>query len=88
MEKIRYPFTEEDILLRNSIAEFCRREIIPYRNKWDEEETCPVEIFRKMGDLGFLGVYCPPEYGGSGTRMVAASVLMEELGYAEDGIGQ
>jgi len=88
MDKIRYPFTEEDILLRNSVAEFCRREIIPSRNQWDEEEICPVEIFRKMGDLGFLGVYCPPECGGSGTRMVAASVLMEELGYADVGIGQ
>lgn len=88
MDKIVYPFTEEDILLRNSIAEFCRREIIPNRNKWDEEELCPVEIFRQMGELGFLGVYCPQEYGGSGTRIVAANVLMEELGYADVGIGQ
>jgi acyl-CoA dehydrogenase len=83
-----YPFIEEDRLLRKSIAEFCRREIMPYREKWDEEETCPIEIFRKLGELGFLGVYCPPEYGGSGTRMVSASVLMEELGYADAGIAQ
>ncbi len=88
MDQIPYPFSEEDILLRKSVKDFCKREILPYRSRWDEEETCPVEVFRKMGDLGFLGVYCPQEYGGSGTRMVAASVLMEEMGYADVGIGQ
>lgn len=85
--KYTYPFTEEDILLRKSIRAFCRDKIIPHRDKWDEEEKCPVDLFPEMGKLGFLGVYCPLEDGGSGSRMVMASVLMEELGYADTGFG-
>jgi len=88
MIETQYPFTEEDVLLRRSIKEFCRDKIIPYRDQWDEEEVCPVALFPELGDLGFLGVYCPQEDGGSGTRMVTASVLMEELGYADAGFGQ
>jgi alkylation response protein AidB-like acyl-CoA dehydrogenase len=88
MIETKYPFTEEDILLRRSIRDFCRDKIIPYRDKWDEEERCPVDLFPELGELGFLGVYCPQEDGGSGTRMVTASVLMEELGYADAGFGQ
>jgi len=88
MIETQYPFTEEDVLLRRSIKEFCRDKIIPYRDQWDEEESCPVTLFPELGELGFLGVYCPQEDGGSGTRMVTASVLMEELGYADAGFGQ
>jgi len=83
-----YPFREEDVLLRRSVRQFCQEQIIPYRDKWDAEEICPIELFPKLGELGFLGVYCPEKDGGSGTRMVTASVLMEELGYADAGFGQ
>lgn len=88
MIETEYPFTEEDVLLRRSIRDFCRDKIIPHRDTWDEDERCPVELFPKMGELGYLGVYCPEKDGGSGTRMVTAGVLMEELGYADAGFGQ
>ncbi|MCX5914172.1 MAG: hypothetical protein NTV04_19835 [Deltaproteobacteria bacterium] len=51
MNRGEEPFTEEDTLWRESIAAFWRREILPCREKWDEEEIWPTEIFRSEFSL-------------------------------------
>src|ERR1700752_286229 len=78
------PFTEEHKQLRDSIRAFVRKEIVPHVEAW-ERDTFPDAIVRRMGDLGFLGLAKPEEYGGQGGDYFANIVLAEEI--ARSGCG-
>ena len=69
-------------MLRDSVKEFVSKEIIPIASGIDLNDEFPVEIFKKMGELGFLGITIPEEYGGSGMDYKAQAIVEEELGYA------
>lgn len=58
--------TENQHLIAAMVKEFGQKHILPDFMKWDEEQIFPVEVFRKLGDLGLMGVLVPQEYGGSG----------------------
>jgi acyl-CoA dehydrogenase len=76
----KYPyFTEEHDMLRQSVREFCEKEIAPHAEEWEEKEAYDIESFRKMGDLGFLGLRAPEEYGGGGSDYWSIVLLFEEL---------
>lgn len=68
--------------LRDNIREFCMKEVIPVAAKIDTDDSFPVDLFRKMGKMGYLGVTVPEEYGGSGMDYIAQGIIQEELGYA------
>ena len=53
-----------------TVREFCDAEIRPHVMEWDEAQQFPREVFRKLGELGFLGVLFPEEYGGAGLSYV------------------
>src|SRR5258708_4932463 len=72
------PFTDEHKQLRESIRAFVRREIVPHVEAW-ERETFPDQIVKRMGELGFLGLSMPEEYGGPGGGYLANIVLAEEI---------
>lgn len=75
--------SEDDYgLLRETVREFVRREIMPISAKIDSEDFFPIEIFKKMGKMGFLGVTIPERYGGSDMGYRAQAIIEEELGYA------
>ena len=79
MEK-KYPmFTEEHDMLRQSVKEFVENEVTPYVDEWEEKEEYSMDAFRKMGELGLLGLRVPEEYGGGGTDYWSVVVLFEEL---------
>lgn len=69
-------------LLRSSVRQFAEKEIIPIAQKMDKDDYFPVELFKKMGQQGFLGVTVPEEYGGSGMGYKAQAIIEEEIGYA------
>ncbi len=69
-------------MIRDSAREFVSREVLPVASKIDLNDEFPIDIFRKMGNLGFLGVTIPEEYGGSGMDYRAQAIIQEELGYA------
>jgi alkylation response protein AidB-like acyl-CoA dehydrogenase len=71
-------FTEEHDALRASIRSFVDREIVPNVAQW-ERETFPDSIVRRMGDLGFLGLSVPEQYGGQGGDYFCNLVLAEEI---------
>lgn len=75
-------FTEEHELFRQSVREFVQREVIPYVNQWEEQEKLPRELFRKMGDLGFLGINFPEAYGGTDNDFWYTVAYLEELSKA------
>src|SRR5437763_1627690 len=77
-------FTEEHEALRESIRAFVDRELAPHAEAW-EEATFPDSVFRRMGELGFLGLSMPEEYGGQGGDYFCNLVLAEELSHSGSG---
>jgi alkylation response protein AidB-like acyl-CoA dehydrogenase len=77
-------FTDEHEALRQSIASFCEKELAPHAEEW-EETTFADWVFPRMGELGFLGLSYPEEYGGQGGDYFASLVLAEEMPKANCG---
>ena len=59
--------TPEHDVLREQVARFLEREVEPHGLKWEEKGYTPKEVLRKMGQLGWLGMTYPSEYGGAET---------------------
>lgn len=79
-------FTEEHQQLYDTVIKFIDREINPYVDEWEKEEIFPAhELFKKLGDQGFLGVSKPEEYGGMGLDYTYSMVLAEALGNIDAG---
>src|ERR1700710_340353 len=77
-------FTDEHEQLRVSIRNFALKELAPHAEEW-EETTFPDSVFTRMGELGFLGLDKPEQYGGQGGDYATAIVLAEELVHAQCG---
>jgi alkylation response protein AidB-like acyl-CoA dehydrogenase len=77
-------FTEEHDRLRESIHAFVTKELAPHAEEW-EESTFPDWVFRRMGELGFLGLSYPEEYGGQGGDYPCNIVLAEEMTHCNCG---
>src|ERR671914_316819 len=77
-------FNDEHDQLRQSIRAFVTKELAPHAEEW-EETTFPDWVFRRMGELGFLGLSYPEEYGGQGGDYYANLVLAEEIGGSHSG---
>lgn len=73
-------FGEEHEMLRAQLRRFVEEEIKPHAQKWEEQGFTPRETLRRMGELGFLGIRYPAEYGGSEMNTLGSVVLAEELG--------
>ena len=79
------PFTGEHDMLRRSIRAFVEREVTPHVDLWEEEGRIPRSFWQRMGELGFLGLDFPPEYGGGGGDFLASVVLGEEMARCRSG---
>src|SRR5438270_10829684 len=77
-------FTDEHEQLRESIRRFVIKELQPHSEEW-EETTFPDWVFERMGELGFLGLDKPEEYGGQGGDYYTSLVLAEEIVHAHCG---
>ena len=77
-------FNDHHDQLRESIHAFVVKELAPHAEEW-EETTFPDSVFRRMGELGFLGLSYPEEYGGQGGDYFCNLVLAEELVHAKCG---
>lgn len=75
-----FTHSENQQLVRSTIAEFAKKEILPNVMKWDESQEFPRHIFKQLGDLGFMGMLIPEEYGGAGMGYFEYIVAIEELG--------
>ena len=80
------PFTEEHQMFRKTVRNFIEKEIAPHIDEWEEAGEAPLhDIFKKMGDLGFLGLRYPEEYGGADADIWFTVILCEELTHANAG---
>ena len=66
--------------------EFAANEIAPYAARWNEDHHTPVDVIRRMGAVGFLGIIVPEQYGGAGLDAMALALVMEEIAAADAGI--
>uniref|UniRef100_A0A2C9K112 Isobutyryl-CoA dehydrogenase, mitochondrial n=1 Tax=Biomphalaria glabrata TaxID=6526 RepID=A0A2C9K112_BIOGL len=76
---ISHGLDEEQLQIQKVALDFAKNELAPNMQKWDEEETFPVEALRKAAALGFGAVYCKEKFGGTGLSRLDASVICEAL---------
>ena len=83
---LNFALTDEQRALRETIREFAEAEIAPHAAAWDERHIFPIEVVRKLGELGAMGVAFPEEYGGLGAGAVAQAIVVEELARIDSSI--
>jgi len=69
-----------------TLRDFLEAEVRPHVMKWDEAQEFPSEVFRKLGELGFLGVLFPEEYGGAGLSYMDYQAIVEEIASVDPSI--
>lgn len=74
-----FNLTEEHIMIRDAARDFAKNELLPGVIERDNKQEFPAEQIKKMGELGFMGMMVPPEYGGSGMDTIAYVLAMEEI---------
>ena len=79
--------TENQIIIRDTIRDFAEKNIRPVVMKYDEVQKFPMEIMKQLGELGFLGILVPEEYGGAGLGYVEYALIIEELSKVDPSIG-
>ncbi|MGB0806034.1 MAG: acyl-CoA dehydrogenase family protein [Salibacteraceae bacterium] len=79
--------TENQEMISQMVRDFAEKEIRPNIMKWDEAQTFPVELFKKLGDLGLMGVLVPTKYGGSGFGYQEYVTVVEEISKVDGSIG-
>jgi butyryl-CoA dehydrogenase len=77
-----FKLTEQQRMIRDAARDFAKQEIIPHAAAWDRDETFPADVVKKMGELGFMGINVPEQYGGAGMDMVSYVLAMEEISAA------
>jgi alkylation response protein AidB-like acyl-CoA dehydrogenase len=78
---------ENQLMIAQMVRDFAEKEIKPYMNQWDADEHFPVDVMKKLGNLGLLGIYIPESYGGSGFTYFEYATALMELGKVCGGIG-
>lgn len=76
---MNFKLTEEHLMVRDAAREFAANELLPGVIERDNTQSFPIEIIRKMGQLGFMGIMVDPKYGGSGMDTISYVLIMEEL---------
>ena len=79
------PFTPEHEMFRDLVRRFVQDEITPHVDEWEERGKIPRDLFRRMGELGLLGIEYPTQYGGAGADVWMTVVLTEELARCRSG---
>src|ERR1700733_1470020 len=82
-----FEYTAEQIHLPRALREFAQAEIAPHVLEWDENQTFPLEVVKKLGQLGYLGAIFPEEYGGAGLGYIEYAIIIEELSRVDGSVG-
>jgi len=77
-----WQLSEEQRMIQMMVREFARKEIEPEAAEFDRQGRFPVEVVRKMGELGLLGMMVPSRYGGSEAGAVSYSLALQEIAYS------
>ncbi|MDY7393690.1 acyl-CoA dehydrogenase family protein [Aureibaculum sp. 2210JD6-5] len=84
---MNFEYSEEQKHIADAAKEFAEKYILPHIMEWDEAQTFPVSLFKKAGEMGFMGVFIPEEYGGSGLGYHEYIAIIEEISKVDPSIG-
>jgi alkylation response protein AidB-like acyl-CoA dehydrogenase len=76
---MNFSYTEQQTMIRDSVREFAKKEVLPHYRIWDESQEFPRHIFEKLGEMGLMGMLIPEEYGGAGMSYDEYIIAIEEL---------
>src|SRR6478672_3471876 len=79
--------SDEQRAIRGLARELAEAEIAPYAAQWDRDHHFPRELFRRLGEVGLMGVCVPEELGGAGADFVSYALVLEELSRADASVG-
>jgi len=82
-----FGLNENQEMIAQMVRDFGAKEITPHRDQWDEEQHFPVDVMKKLGGLGLMGVLVPQEYGGSGFGYEEYVTAIMELSKVDPSIG-
>jgi butyryl-CoA dehydrogenase len=77
-----YKLTNEQLMIQAMVREFSRKVVAPEAAERDQTKEFPAQILKKMGELGFLGMMIPPEYGGEGADTISYVLALSEIAYS------
>lgn len=80
---MNFELNDDQLAFQQLARDFATRELAPHAARWDAEAYFPVEVFRQGGELGFCGLYSPPEQGGLGLTRLDSAIVFEELAAAD-----
>jgi alkylation response protein AidB-like acyl-CoA dehydrogenase len=86
-DSVHFDETENQVMIAEMVKNFGAKEIKPYMMDWDETQHFPVDLFKKMGELGLMGVLVPEEYGGAGLGYLEYITAIAELSKIDGSIG-
>ena len=84
---MNFEYNETQFMIAQSIKDFAEQNIRPYIMEWDEAQIFPKELFKKLGEMGFMGVLVPEEFGGSGLGYHEYITIIEEISKVDPSIG-
>jgi alkylation response protein AidB-like acyl-CoA dehydrogenase len=84
---MNFDYNETQLLIAQSIRDFAEQNIRPHIMEWDEAQIFPVPLFKKLGEMGFMGILVPQELGGSGLGYHEYVTIVEELSKVDPSIG-
>lgn len=84
---MNFEYSETQQMIAESIRDFAEQNIRPHIMEWDEKQYFPVDLFKKLGEMGYMGVLVPEEYGGSGLGYHEYITVVEEISKVDPSIG-
>jgi alkylation response protein AidB-like acyl-CoA dehydrogenase len=84
---MNFNYSEEQNLIANSAREFAEQYVKPFVMEWDESQYFPADVLHKAGEMGFMGIFIPEEYGGSGLGYHEYVAIIEEISKVDPSIG-
>ncbi|MFH6935864.1 acyl-CoA dehydrogenase family protein [Flavobacterium sp. FlaQc-30] len=84
---MNFDYNETQSMVAQSIKDFAEKNIKPFIMEWDEAQIFPIDLFKKLGEMGFMGVLVPEEYGGSGLGYHEYITVVEEISKVDPSIG-
>ena len=84
---MNFEVSESQQMITQTVRDFAERNILPHVMEWDEKQEAPLELYRQMGALGFLGVLVPEEFGGSGLGYFEYVSVVSEIAQVCGSIG-
>jgi len=82
-----FDYNENQQMIADMVQTFGKKNITPFVRQWDDNQIFPVEVFKKLGELGLMGVLVPTKYGGSGFSYTEYVTAIEQLSILDPSIG-